>query len=151
MNSSGIVLTFDNLTGENIGTIRLLFCSFYLFRFISVNWNCWVWNNFLWDKILVTELWLLKAARANANRNCEALPGRLILRLPWILRTLSSAHELALTKPGPAFSGGPPDSGTTPPHHTPENTPVLIQEAVLFSSFNGFYFVLVILLLYCLV
>lgn len=37
MNIPGIVLTFDNLTGENVGPIRVLIIvfQFFLFRFVS--------------------------------------------------------------------------------------------------------------------
>lgn len=46
MNISGILLTFDDLAGENIGTIRavIIIFQFFLFRVVSVNWNFCVRN-----------------------------------------------------------------------------------------------------------
>lgn len=70
MNISGILLTFDDLAGENIGTIRavIIIFQFFLFRVVSVNWNFCVRNVVLRDSYILVELWLLKTAHTDVIR-----------------------------------------------------------------------------------
>lgn len=87
--------------------------------------------------------------RMQSGRNCTTLSGRLLPHLRYhpivrhrykpIILTLSSADKLVLISPGPAFSGAPPLSATTPPHPKIR----LCSSRRPFcccSGLNGFYF-----------